>query len=120
MTAVLAPGRLRSLVHNPDRLRSCVHLLEVPPERLLLGWAGVAALNFQPRVCRGALPCIASRQGDILTLAFDAFGPGPDDNRSHRATPLTLRWRYQLEAVDDPRVVLAVQLPSTLKAVADV
>lgn len=105
-----AVGVLRSGIHHPGGL-PCVHLLDRPPLRLLFRRDALARLNFQPRVCTPPGPCIASRCGDILTLAFDSEG-GVIDGGHHHQQPW-LRYTYQLhqvrwsgsDTVDPDRVV---------------
>lgn len=102
--------RMQSAVHEPGS-RPCVHLLAAaPPPVLMLDRDAVASLNFQPRVCPAPMACIASRVGDVLTIAFDKAGP-IEDGASHAPKRTTLRWHYRLEATDNPNVVAAVMLP---------
>lgn len=98
-TRVSTNTALRVAVHEPGAGRPCVHLLESPPpECVSFNAAAVARLNWQP-VISGDL--IASRVGDVLTLAFDYLGAIPPYGyRQHypiggRLDP-TRQWRYQL------------------------
>lgn len=109
-----AVGRLESKIHRPDH-RPCVHLLtKRPPTVLVLDHAAVGRLNFQPRTSLAPQPCIASRRGDVLTIAFDQAGSTRIDDRRHTGrTPR--RWTYQLHRAQwasqdtpDPAIVAAV------------
>ena len=119
MTAVLVLDESRtgdpawSVVHEPGS-RPCVHLLaDAPPPVLMLDRAAVAGLNFQPRVCPAPMPCIASRIGDILTIAFDKRGP-IHGGASHAPKRTTMRWHYHLKPTDNPNVVAAALLPPSV------
>lgn len=116
MTAVLVSSEdqiresVWSVVHEPGS-RPCVHLLaDAPPPMLMLDRTAVGRLNFQPRVCPAPMACIASRIGDILTIAFDTAGP-IYGGASHAPKRTTLRWHYHLNPTDTPDVVAAVLLP---------
>lgn len=99
---------LRSEIHRPDNNRACLHLIGDAPASFLLSRMAVSRLNFQPRVCTGPSPCIASRSGEVLTIEFDTSGPV--NNRSHRKRVTPLRYRYQLHAVaQSPDIVVAVK-----------
>lgn len=89
-------GKLRSDSHSfPGTGRDCIHILNQPPDRLVLDSDIVAALNFQLRLCPPPSPCIASRVGDIVTIAFDAEGPATGGS-PHYLRPPRFRFRHRL------------------------
>ena len=93
---------LNSAVHHPRDL-PCVHILTPPPRVLRVSAKAVAALNFQPRYCPPPAPCIASRRGDVLIVAFHTEGPTFNVSHGNRAV---LRWYYRLTESADPDVWL--------------
>lgn len=95
--------------------RVCVHRLEpLPPTQLLCAdW--VSGLSWQPQVIVKNAPVIASRVGDVVTLAFDVIGPTADCIRElppiaeNRCSYRLYRMQWWDEDAPADNVLLGVQ-----------
>jgi hypothetical protein len=84
--------------HHRGNQRPCIHTMEPPAQGQFIGIEWACQLNWQPTVytLSTSTPVIASRTGDIVTLAFDQTGPIEGCSGALRPLQDVNRWHYRL------------------------
>jgi hypothetical protein len=98
--------------HRIGNSRACIHRFVPMPSTVLIATTWVENLNWQLHIVNNVM---ASRTGDVLTLAIDVIGPVADCTTKPQDRAPHNRWCYRLYHIrwwdeDDfsPRVLLGV------------
>jgi hypothetical protein len=86
---------VRSTLHRVGNRRACVHVPSPLPHTMFFSTSWLAQFDWRSVIVERDYPCIASRTGDILTMAFDAVGPVTGCRNKCRDVP-EHRWAYRL------------------------
>lgn len=62
-------------VGNGSGVRQCFHALKPLPPVVLFGADAILDIGPMPYMHTATWPCILSRHGDLVTMAFDRVGP---------------------------------------------